>query len=327
MKGGAIVSYDKQKKRITIKVVPHSDGDMITFQIPRIIPKLLISLILICLIGSSFGFFFYYQQSNEALSTIAHLESVKKQNKRLKSRLHTLSQEAKILNTKFKEIQKTNKEIKQLINFDTSKQKISKKEGKNTYSDAQQVSLNNRYELSSSSDNNHIINLVNNTANNFSKLETLFPKEKLELKELKSSVIEYNDYLASKPTGWPLKTEEKRITSYFGYRTHPVTGERTIHEGLDIGVWYGTKVYATGAGKVIYAGWKGGYGRAVVIDHGYGFRTIYAHNQRLNVEIGERVERGDVVAYTGNSGRSTGPHLHYEILVNGKPVDPLPYLK
>jgi murein DD-endopeptidase MepM/ murein hydrolase activator NlpD len=168
---------------------------------------------------------------------------------------------------------------------------------------------------------------VSSTASRLKELKTLFPKKELELKKLKNSAIEYKDYLASKPSIWPIKARERKITSYFGYRTHPITGERTIHEGLDIGVWYGTKVYTTGKGRVTHAGWKGGYGRAVIIDHGYGFKTIYGHNQRLNVSVGDRVERGDIIAYSGNSGRSTGPHLHYEILINGRSVDPLSYVE
>ncbi len=122
---------------------------------------------------------------------------------------------------------------------------------------------------------------------------------------------------------WP--TTSTTITSYFGYRIHPVTGVYTGHTGIDIGVGTGSPVYASASGNVIVAGWYGGYGYAVVIDHGSGISTLYGHNSSVNVSVGQSVEKGDVIASSGSTGVSTGPHLHFEVRINGAYVDPLSY--
>jgi murein DD-endopeptidase MepM/ murein hydrolase activator NlpD len=114
-----------------------------------------------------------------------------------------------------------------------------------------------------------------------------------------------------------------RITSTFGYRRSPFSKRREYHEGVDIRVQTGTPIIATADGTVVFAGWKRGYGRTVIVDHGYGYRTVYAHNYRLLVRKGQFVRRGQRLALGGNTGRSTGPHLHYEIRFCNRPVNPL----
>jgi len=99
-----------------------------------------------------------------------------------------------------------------------------------------------------------------------------------------------------------------------------------MHEGIDIAVGSGTAVVASAGGTVIVAGWMGGYGNLVVVDHGYGIATAYGHNTSLAVGVGQTVGQGQVIAYSGNTGNSTGPHVHFEVRVNGGAVDPLGYL-
>ena len=129
--------------------------------------------------------------------------------------------------------------------------------------------------------------------------------------------------LASTPTIWPVRGW---ITSSFGQRMSPFTGRLQMHEGLDIAARPGTPVKATAEGVVIYSGWKSDFGKLVTIDHGYGYRTRYGHMSKLYVKNGQRVKRGDSIGAVGNTGRSTGPHLHYEVKVKGLPVNPKTYL-
>ncbi|MGH9715472.1 MAG: M23 family metallopeptidase [Candidatus Acidiferrales bacterium] len=126
------------------------------------------------------------------------------------------------------------------------------------------------------------------------------------------------------PTLWPVVG---RITAYFGERMDPFSGEGAFHPGLDIASHYGDPVRATADGIVTKAGLDGGYGRLVVIDHGFGVTTWYGHLSGFNVQPGMRVKAGDVIGYEGDSGRSTGPHLHYEIRIYNTPVNPWPYLR
>lgn len=121
------------------------------------------------------------------------------------------------------------------------------------------------------------------------------------------------------PKGWPTKGW---LTSYFGMRNSPFTGRRVMHEGLDIAANVGTPVIATADGIVARVGYSPSYGKEVVIDHGYGYRTIFGHNSKILVKSGQRIKRGDRVALVGNTGQSTGPHLHYELRMNGVPIDP-----
>lgn len=118
-----------------------------------------------------------------------------------------------------------------------------------------------------------------------------------------------------------------RITSHFGYRTHPVTGQQKLHTGTDFGSSYGTPVKASKGGKVVLSGTYGGYGNTVIIDHGGGIQTLYAHNSSLIVKSGQTVKQGDVISKVGSTGVSTGPHLHFEVRVNGTPQNPMNYIK
>ncbi|WP_462132200.1 murein hydrolase activator EnvC family protein [Veillonella tobetsuensis] len=123
--------------------------------------------------------------------------------------------------------------------------------------------------------------------------------------------------------GWPVSGE---ITSPYGYRVHPIWGTTIYHSGIDIGVDEGTPVHAADSGVIVWSGWMGGYGYAVVIDHGNGLSTLYGHNSELAVDEGQSVSKGQVVAYAGSTGNSTGPHVHFEVRENGDPVDPMGYL-
>ncbi len=116
------------------------------------------------------------------------------------------------------------------------------------------------------------------------------------------------------------------VTSRFGFRTHPIFGTRRLHAGTDFRGATGTPVLAAAGGTVVSAGPRGGYGNAVIIDHGGALATLYAHQSRLSVVAGDQVETGQVIGAVGSTGYSTGPHLHFEVRVNGTPVDPLNYL-
>ncbi len=129
--------------------------------------------------------------------------------------------------------------------------------------------------------------------------------------------------LSAQGFNWPLVG---RLSSGFGTRVHPIFGTRRLHTGLDLGGRSGEPIYAAKGGVVISAGWRGGYGNAVVIDHGDGLTTLYAHQSSIAVSAGQSVAIGEVIGYVGSTGWSTGPHLHFELRYNGSPIDPLPYL-
>ena len=128
------------------------------------------------------------------------------------------------------------------------------------------------------------------------------------------------------PAIWPVEHPTRRVSSGFGSRRDPIAGDSRQHNGIDIAVPKGTPVVATAGGVVIFAGRCGGYGRMVTVDHGDDLTTRYAHLKSIGVRRGKRVARGKRIGRSGQSGRTTGPHLHYEVRRQGSPIDPRPYL-
>lgn len=127
------------------------------------------------------------------------------------------------------------------------------------------------------------------------------------------------------PTGRPVK--KGWISSVFGWRNDPLTGKRAFHEGIDFAGRAGSDVVAVAAGVVVWAGKRWGYGNAVEVNHGNGYSTLYAHNKKVLVKVGETVKKGQVLALLGSTGRSNGPHVHFEVRRNGKPVNPIKFVR
>lgn len=147
----------------------------------------------------------------------------------------------------------------------------------------------------------------------------------LAAQESKSSSSDTPAYTGNGQFDWP-SAASTRITSNYGYRKHPITGTNRLHRGIDIGAPFGSNVLAAEAGTVVTAGYNNSYGYYVTINHGGGYVTLYAHNSKLLVSSGQKVNRGDVIAKCGSTGDSTGNHVHFEVIVNGSPQNPLNYL-
>lgn len=156
-----------------------------------------------------------------------------------------------------------------------------------------------------------------------SSLEGEASRQERSLRDLQEYFDDQRSLLASTPSIWPARGW---VTSDFGTRIDPYTAERKMHEGLDIATPHGQPVYAPSDGTVVFSGTEGGYGKVLVIDHGYGVKTRYGHLSEIFVHPGDRIRRGDKVAAVGNTGRSTGPHLHYEVRVNGIPENPRKFI-
>jgi murein DD-endopeptidase MepM/ murein hydrolase activator NlpD len=142
--------------------------------------------------------------------------------------------------------------------------------------------------------------------------------------EIREYLSQERDVYLATPMGWPV---EGRISSSYGYREHPKTKKRDFHSGMDIAADAGLPVKATADGVVSFAGWSGGNGNLIALEHGLGYSTYYAHNRSVLVKVGQKVKRGDVIGHVGSTGNSTGPHLHYEVWKKGKAVNPYTFVK
>jgi len=155
------------------------------------------------------------------------------------------------------------------------------------------------------------------------KLSAEATRQEQSLQQLHDYFQDQKSLLASTPSIWPARGW---VTSDFGQRLDPYTADRVMHAGLDIAAPHGKDVAAPAEGTVVFAGLEGGYGNVLVIDHGYGIKTRYGHLAKITVKAGDRIKRGQIIAVVGNTGRSTGPHLHYEVRVNGIPQNPRKFI-
>ncbi|MCD6308681.1 MAG: M23 family metallopeptidase [Candidatus Latescibacteria bacterium] len=145
------------------------------------------------------------------------------------------------------------------------------------------------------------------------------------LREIQQVIGKNHEMINNTPTIYP--TESIRFTSPFGWRRHPVTGRRHFHKGVDFGGYRGQEIYATAEGVVVSAKWQGPLGRCVKIKHGFGYETLYGHMDKILVKKGDFVKKNDLIGLMGRSGTTTGVHVHYAILLNGKPQNPMDYFK
>ncbi|MGI6633310.1 MAG: peptidoglycan DD-metalloendopeptidase family protein [Bacillota bacterium] len=158
---------------------------------------------------------------------------------------------------------------------------------------------------------------------NADKLDIETSEIETKAKDLHKQAMEVVARLRATPSIWPVSG---KITSEFGWRRHPVTYSREFHDGVDIAATWWTPIRAAADGVVTFAGYKYGYGWVVIVEHGYGYETLYAHCISLEAKSGDKVARGDVIAYVGESGTATGPHLHYEVHLWGAVINPMGYL-
>lgn len=168
--------------------------------------------------------------------------------------------------------------------------------------------------------------LVVNTTQKMDMLDRQLYIQSQSFDEVVALCKEHDDMLRCIPAIQPVSNKDlKKTASGYGTRIDPIYKTAKFHEGMDFSANIGTPIYATGNGTVTKAGWQSGYGRVVVINHGYGYETLYAHMNKINVRVGQKVNRGETIGEVGNSGKSTGPHLHYEVHVKGRVVNPVNY--
>ena len=208
---------------------------------------------------------------------------------------------------------------------------VKAKEGIELHRDEQQVAKNIATEKQSElevkiSEKEALAKSLEEDIENYKKMYEEARRQEEELKSSLDYSSEGSEYLGTGEFCWPAPSYT-RVSSPYGYRIHPVYKTKKFHSGVDLAAPGGSNILAADGGKVISAGWNGGYGNCVVLDHGNGVSTLYAHASKLLVSKGQTVSRGSVIAKVGTTGTSTGNHLHFEVLINGKTTDPMKYIK
>jgi murein DD-endopeptidase MepM/ murein hydrolase activator NlpD len=178
-----------------------------------------------------------------------------------------------------------------------------------------------KYDSLSKIDKKYLVEL---THKKILKLERYLTDEYKDIQKIKVLAEKKRDYLESVPNIQPISNKDlKRTASGWGWRIHPIYHIKKFHFGLDFTSPVGTNIYSTGKGRVVFAGTDQGYGNVVIIDHGYNYKTLYGHMSKIEVKTNQEVKRGQIIGLVGNTGLSTGPHLHYEVMFNEKKVNPV----
>lgn len=318
----------KKTKSFSLLIVPQSN-DVKQFNVASWIPKLLILLIIITISSSSFFIYDLYTSfdglEKDYLVKKRNLEVLTAITTNQREEIANLEATISEFNDELQAISELQQTVKHLVGLDQQ----TKEEPKDNSKDDQETTSDNQEGNQGSSFSRGGESLlrrdslksedVSTTEIEIKTISQMLEQSQKDLSVLINDVEERLDYLEAKPN---LEPTVGRISSPFGYRKNPFGSGTEFHTGLDIANWYGTKVRAAGSGVVTYAGYNGGYGRVIVIKHGYGYESIYAHNRKLLVKVGQMVEKGQVISEMGSTGRSSGPHLHFEVRYYSKPVDP-----
>lgn len=299
------------KKRYTIKFFDDTGlKDVIGFHLSS--TSIMFIIIVLVLLLCSFVYNIYTLFSRNVYKE--QIIAVNNENVKLKNYIEEYDRRYSVINDKLEDVKKLEFQVKDLISQDEMAS------GNSTFVDKFQVQLLKDYSSSVDTVTDQFLNSLGDKLDNLTV--QLFGRER-ELDELLNSVISNKHVLDSTPTVRPVIG---RISSPFGYRSDPVYQRPEVHEGVDLAAAYGTPIHAAASGVVIFAGVITGYGNLVSIDHGYGYITRYGHMSKISVKVGDHVKKGDSVGNIGMTGKTTGPHVHYEVLINEAPSNPVRFL-
>ena len=304
------------KDEVTIVIFPGSLSAPKKLRLPKRLVKFSILVSFVVLIGFLGSSFYFIQQYLKLQGSEAELVKLRHESKIRKIQVEKFTQQVKNFETEMVRLERFEKKLRVITALENSPRSIEKNWG-----------VGGPYGLSTNSFTTAMgrgaANMVERLSNGLDHLGKQAKIQSISFQELDNFFKNQKSLLSSTPSIWPIRGW---VTSGFGFRKSPFTGLREKHEGWDIAARNGSPVRTTADGVVVVEGREYGYGNLVEIDHGYGLVTRYGHNSKHLVKVGDRVKRGQVVVLVGNTGRSTGPHLHYEVLLNGVPVNPKNYI-
>ena len=304
------------KDEVTIVIFPGSLSIPKKLRLPKRLVKFSILVSFVVLIGFLGSSFYFIQQYLKLQGSEAELVKLRHESKIRKIQVEKFAQQVKNFETEMVRLERFEKKLRVITALENSPRSIEKNWG-----------VGGPYGLSTNSFTTAMgrgaANMVERLSNGLDHLGKQAKIQSISFQELDNFFKNQKSLLSSTPSIWPTRGW---VTSGFGFRKSPFTGLREKHEGWDIAARNGAPVRTTADGVVVVEGREYGYGNLVEIDHGYGLVTRYGHNSKHLVKVGDRVKRGQVVTLVGNTGRSTGPHLHYEVLLNGVPVNPKNYI-
>ena len=304
------------KDEFTIVIFPGSLSTPKKIRLPKRFVKISVLVSFVVLIGVLGSSFYFTQQFLRLQGSETELVKLRRESKIRKIQVEKFAQQVKNFETEMSRLERFEKKLRVITALENSPKSIEKNWG-----------VGGPYGLSSNSFTTAMgrgaSTMVDRLSNGLDHLSKQAKIESISFQELDNFFKNQKSLLSSTPSIWPTRGW---VTSNFGFRKSPFTGLREKHEGWDIAARNGSPVRATADGVVVVEGREYGYGNLVEVDHGYGLVTRYGHNSKHLVKVGDRIKRGQVVSLVGSTGRSTGPRLHYEVLLHGVPVNPKNYI-
>ena len=303
------MQYQKKqpdKRSYTLMIVPHRGNKVYRFQVPIKFVKGCLVVFCAAAVFAVAGLAHYQHTVDKAQTELDELLKLRTVNVAQATQLNQLAKSTAVLQEEMNKLNELDVEVRRLLNKEelpgTSRSGIT------------------RPNAPRGGEGGPMVKPRPDELNNLVKdLQETAKIRGESLASLRESLIERNSRAAATPSIWPA---DGTVTSRFGWRW----GGSDFHPGIDVAADSGTPIVSTADGVVIASGWNGGYGRQVIVDHGYGITTSYGHASEIVATVGQRVKKGQLIAYMGSSGFSTGPHVHYEVKVNGTVVNPASFL-
>ncbi|OPH53164.1 hypothetical protein BC351_32345 [Paenibacillus ferrarius] len=328
-------------KKLTLVIIPDANQSVVRFRIPHLFAYIAAACFALLLLITTITYVLHshtLKQASELQSKLtganqqwsATLTSKDKAIEQLQNEVIQLSQQAEQMKTQVEEMKKFEDDLKTIAGLDlnTTGKAVASTESGAVSGPPDETTLDAVSGIGGGpnpASQEDIIELGERTLASFTVLNSEVKELQTSLTETKQKVADKQHLLQITPTLWPTTT--KLVTSTFGYRTDPFTHRPSFHSGIDFGAKANDPVYATADGKVVSTGTDIYHGNNIVIEHSKGLRTWYMHLNKIMVNKGDTIVKGNQIGLVGSTGRSTGPHLHYEVLKNGESIDPKPYLK
>ena len=304
------MSMKNKGRHFTVIVIPHTEDKVLNIRVPLCLLQIVSVLVVVSLLASLILFQSYVKLQNET----GVAEQISDENRILNEQIDLLTNVTEELMLQVEQVAHLGDEVRVLVDLP--------KDNLNDTNSIQLASLTDQSQLRAlpGRGGNQV---VDRTVTNLYLLQETIPQRAEEMAQLKEDVLEHKRELASTPSIWPTRG---RVSSEFGPRRSPFTGRQEFHDGIDIAAPRGTPIYGTADGRVIRSTYQRGIGNVIVIDHGYSYQTLYGHLSGFAVSVGDEVLKGQLIGYVGNTGMSTGPHLHYTVFVNNVATNPRDYM-
>lgn len=293
----------QDKDKVTVLIVPHTGKEPVSLKVPVRTPHFLVAILVLGVIFLSVFIQAYLHMSYQ-VEELSHLKEVTRAQK---AEINHLSNQTLQLMRQVEEVEELSQQIRDILGL---QEQVPGEGLEGLAGERPLLADRGGFRLGASSmELEHLGDALAGKAE--------------ELGSLIGAAEDYRHRMEHTPSMWPT---QGRVTSKFGYRRSPFTRRMEFHSGIDIANSSGTPIIATASGRVVEASYRRGWGRLIILEHGYGFRTYYAHLRGYAVEVGDTVAKGQLIGYMGNSGASTGTHLHYEVHYNGERMNPREYM-